>query len=60
MKLFGALAQVFTGLTLILAWCTHIAVASQAKAWLLLIAGAIMPPIGVVHGIATWFGASWV
>ena len=42
------------------AWITHIIVAVQAKAWLLLIAGAIMPPIGVIHGIATWFGVSWV
>lgn len=42
------------------AWLTHIIVTIKAAAWLFLIAGAILPPIGIVHGIATWFGADWV
>ncbi len=41
-------------------WLTHIIITIKAGAWLFLIAGAIFPPIGIVHGIATWFGADWV
>jgi len=44
----------------IAAWLTHIITTIKAAAWLFLIAGAILPPIGIVHGIATWFGADWV
>lgn len=25
--------------------------------WLLLIAVAVLPPVGIVHGIGLWFGA---
>lgn len=39
---------------------THIIVTIQAKAWLFLLAGLVVPPIGVVHGIACWFGANWL
>lgn len=38
-------------------WGYHIIVCIQTSQWLLLIAGAIMPPIGIVHGIGAWFGA---
>lgn len=41
-------------------WLTHVIVSIKAAAWLFLIAGAIFFPIGIVHGIATWFGADWV
>ena len=41
-------------------WLTHVIVTIKAAAWLFLIAGAIFFPIGIVHGIATWFGADWV
>lgn len=43
-------------LTCIAAWLTHIVVCIKASTWLLLIAGAILAPIGVVHGIGVWFG----
>ena len=42
------------------AWLTHVITTIKAAAWLFLIAGAIFAPIGIVHGIATWFGATWV
>jgi hypothetical protein len=38
-------------------WVTHIVVCIQNEQWILLIAGAIAAPIGVVHGIGQWFGA---
>lgn len=43
-------------LTSIAAWFTHIVVCILAKTWGLLIAGAIVAPIGVIHGIGYWFG----
>ena len=40
----------------IAAWLTHIVVCIQAASWGLLIAGAIMFPIGIIHGVGVWFG----
>jgi hypothetical protein len=39
------------------AWLTHVIVTIQNEQWTLLIAGAIMAPVGVVHGTGLWFGA---
>lgn len=47
---FGAL---FTALA---AWVTHVVVCIKASAWILLIFGIVVPPIGLVHGIGVWFG----
>lgn len=38
------------------AWITHIVICIQSQQWILLIAGAIAAPIGIVHGIGHWFG----
>jgi hypothetical protein len=38
------------------AWITHIVVCLKAGSWGFLIAGAILPPIGVIHGVGCWFG----
>jgi len=42
------------------AWLTHVIVTIKAAAWILLLSGAIFAPIGIVHGISIWCGASWV
>ncbi len=39
------------------AWVQHIVTCLSDGAWGFLIAGAIMPPIGVLHGVGIWFGA---
>lgn len=41
----------------IAAWATHVIVCLQTANWAFLIAGAIMAPIGIVHGFGIWFGA---
>lgn len=41
----------------IAAWFTHVIVCIQTNEWFLLIAGAIMFPVAIVHGIGIWFGA---
>jgi len=38
------------------AWFTHVVVSLINEAWGLLIAGAIMFPIGIIHGYGLWFG----
>ncbi|AFH20919.1 hypothetical protein CL97_gp035 [Cronobacter phage CR9] len=38
------------------AWVTHVVVCIKTASWLFLIAGAILAPIGVIHGIGVWFG----
>lgn len=41
---------------IVLAWLTHVIVSIQTSKWLLLIAGAIVFPVGCVHGTGIWFG----
>lgn len=40
----------------IAAMMTHIVACIMAHAFLLLLAGAIFFPIGVIHGVGIWFG----
>lgn len=40
----------------VLGWLTHIYVCIVTSQFLLLIAGAILVPIGVLHGWGVWFG----
>lgn len=46
-------------LTMFAAWLTHIIHCLMAAKYLLLIAGAFIAPVGVIHGIGLWFGISW-
>lgn len=43
-------------LSCLAAWATHIIVCVQDETWLLLIAGAVAFPVGIVHGFGRWFG----
>jgi hypothetical protein len=43
-------------LTAVASWVTHIVTCINQAAWLFLIAGAILPPIGIIHGYGVWFG----
>ena len=37
-------------------WLTHIIFCIKAKLWGLLIAGAFVFPVGMIHGTGVWFG----
>ena len=50
------LLAVIVILASIAAWFTHVFVCLSEEAWGFLIAGAIMFPIGIIHGIGIWFG----
>jgi hypothetical protein len=41
-------------------WLTHVVSCIAAGAWGLLIAGSLLPPIGIIHGIMTWLGYSYL
>ena len=45
--------------TFIAAWLTHIISCLVAGKYLLLIAGAFVFPVGIIHGIGLWFGVQW-
>jgi hypothetical protein len=47
---FGALG------TALAAMATHVIICIKTATYLLLIAGCILPPVGVIHGIGHWFG----
>ena len=60
----GRLTEGLGGLFMILligastaAWFTHLLVCFSDDRWGFLIAGAIMFPIAIVHGVGIWFGA---
>jgi hypothetical protein len=40
----------------LMAWVTHIIVCIKSASYLFLIAGAILPPIGVIHSWGVWLG----
>ena len=41
------------------AWITHIIHCLVAAKYLLLIAGAFIFPVGIIHGVGLWFGVAW-
>jgi len=41
----------------IVAWFTHIFFCLKTGAYVLLIAGAFVFPVGIIHGTGLWFGA---
>ncbi len=40
----------------IAAWITHVIVCIKASAWILLLFGCIVAPVGVIHGVGVWLG----
>lgn len=40
----------------IAAWITHVIVCIKTSAWILLLFGCIVAPIGVIHGVGAWMG----
>ncbi len=59
-EFFGSVLGIGIMLVMFGIWLTHVLVCFAAGAWGFLIAGALFPPIGVVHGIAIWFGVPFV
>lgn len=52
-----AIAGLVTFLVCFAAWITHIVVCLKTASYLLLIAGALVFPVGIIHGVGSWFGA---
>lgn len=40
-----------------LAWLTHVITCISRAKWILLLVGAIVFPVGCIHGTGVWFGA---
>ena len=41
------------------AWLTHVIHCLVYAKYILLIAGAFIAPVGIIHGVGIWLGASW-
>lgn len=50
LALYGAIA---------VAWITHVVVCIQTKAWVLLVIGSLLAPVGAIHGVMIWLGVPW-
>lgn len=48
-----------TVILLLAAYITHIITCLLAGKYLLLLVGAIVAPVGMLHGIGIWFGVQW-
>lgn len=44
------------GFAMIGAWLTHVITCLMHGLWGFLVAGALVFPIGIIHGIMIWFG----
>mgnify|MGYP006883065344 FL=1 len=55
----GAIALLGVVAIMIAGWFTHVIHCLMAAKYLLLIAGAFIAPVGIIHGIGLWFGVSW-
>ncbi len=44
---------------MITAWFTHVVACLIASKYVLLLAGAFIFPVGIIHGIGLWFGITW-
>lgn len=53
------LPVIFLFCVIVVSWFTHILHCLITAKYLLLIAGAFVFPVGVIHGIGLWFGVSW-
>ncbi len=47
---------VIFGLACLAAWFTHLYVCFNGNRWGFLIAGALVFPIAIIHGVGIWFG----
>jgi hypothetical protein len=56
--LAAVLAAIAIVLTTVAAWATHVIVCINSSAWILLVVGIVVPPIGLLHGVGIWFG--WI
>lgn len=54
--IFGGLVGFAFGIACIVAWLTHVITCLSLGLWGFLVAGALLFPIGVIHGIMIWFG----
>ena len=52
----GAFFLTILGIVFGLAWFTHLFVCFTDDRWGFLIAGALMFPIAIVHGVGIWVG----
>lgn len=62
-EIMSDILQVGCGLALfalwaaaIAAWITHVIVCIKASAWILLLFGCLVAPVGVIHGFGVWIG----
>lgn len=55
-KLILGLSAITFVVGVVMAWITHVVVCIQTSSWVLLVIGIFVPPIGLVHGVGSWFG----
>ena len=55
----GGLFGIALYIAVAVAWITHVVVCIQNPAWALLVIGALIFPIGVIHGFMIWLGIPW-
>ena len=52
--------QIVFIIVILAAWLTHVVTCINATAWGMLIAGGLIMPVGMIHGIMIWCGGGAV
>lgn len=52
----GCTGTLVIWVVLLCSWITHVVTCIKTSSWVLLVVGAIVAPIGVVHGFMIWLG----
>ena len=55
-ELIGGFLTIGMVVASIAAWITHVVICIKSASWVLLAFGCIVAPVGVIHGIGSWFG----
>jgi hypothetical protein len=56
---YAKISAALFSIVIIAAIVTHWVACVKAGAWTLLIAGSIIFPVGIAHGVASWLGYVW-
>lgn len=55
--ILGGLIALAAVLTPVAAWITHVIYCIKTASYVFLLAGGLIFPIGVIHGVGLWIGA---
>lgn len=47
-------------LLMLAAWITHVSTSANAEYYLVMVFGAVVAPVGIIHGVMIWIEMPWI